>query len=185
MYRCTIYSIDLGRRRDCSAPGHAVSLPSFFSLDSRINRRDRNGCDACRLLSREWGGRKVEKGREDLLILWSPHGGRGEIEQGNFSSSSNTHTVAQHKRNVPKCSFGMPVCREEFKRYQKKDGFDFWSGRFYEMEINKGNQNELLAFQSLWGWKKSACVCVISARSRDRSAAFAATQQNPPFHLTL
>jgi hypothetical protein len=26
-------------------------------------------------------------------------------------------------------------------------------------------------------------VCVISARSRDRSAAFAATQQNPPFHL--
>lgn len=53
MYRCTIYSIDLGRRRDCSAPGHAVSLPSFFSLDSRINRRDRNGCDACRLLSRE------------------------------------------------------------------------------------------------------------------------------------
>ena len=54
IYVDTIYSIDLGRRRDCSAPCHAVSLPSFFSLDSRINRRDRNGCDACRVFSREW-----------------------------------------------------------------------------------------------------------------------------------
>ncbi len=142
-------------------------------------------CDACRVFRGQKSG-EGERGSLDTLIT-SRRRRRRHRARKLFLSILYTHTDAavQKKRAeifvrcVSACLSGGIL-----KGIKRKKGFDFWCGTFYEIAIIreiKTNRSHFNRFEV----GKRVCVCVISARSRDRSAAFAATQQNPLFHLPL